>query len=349
MPDSKIIQYGKYISLQNWSEIYQESRVNLKVQAFHNILRDGYDKLFPEKTVSFTPHDKKWFTPSLKLIHRKMKREYFKHGKSQIYIKLRSKFRRDKRKSIQNNYTNLLSDLKSSNPGQWYKIAKQIGGHSNQLDSNDIEIESLKGLSDTNAAEKIADFFAHTSNEYLPLNLSDLPPFLPALPPPQVEEIEVFEKLSRLKKTRSTYPIDIPSKLRKEGFPFLVAPLTDIFNECLRSQVYPSLWKLEMITPIPKTSCPEKLSELRKIAGTSDYSKLFEGFLKEWIIEDVYPNIDKSQFGDKKGTGTEHLLVYFVDKVLSLLDSTNGMAAVIAASCDWREAFDRQDPLIIAS
>ena len=39
--------------------------------------------------------------------------------------------------------------------------------------------------------------------------------------------------------------------------------------------------------------------------------------------------------------------MYFFDKVLSLLDSANGRAAVISASCDWSEAFDRQSPKII--
>ena len=42
-----------------------------------------------------------------------------------------------------------------------------------------------------------------------------LPAFLPALPPEQFEEHEVYEKLRRLKCTKGTLPIDIPGKLRK--------------------------------------------------------------------------------------------------------------------------------------
>ena len=34
---------------------------------------------------------------------------------------------------------------------------------------------------------------------------------------------------------------------------------------------------------------------------------------------------------------------------MKLLDSAAGKAAVIAASCDWSEAFDRQDPTIVTS
>ena len=74
-----------------------------------------------------------------------------------------------------------------------------------------------------------------------------------------------------------------------------------------------------------------------------------EQFIKHWILEDVYPNIDQRQFGDEKGTGCEHVLVYFVDRVLSLLDSTNGKSAVLMASCDWVSAFDCLDPHCIIS
>ena len=163
--------------------------------------------------------------------------------------------------------------LKTSNPGKWYKLVKQIGANNDQFDPT--EIESLKGLTPEAAAEKIADFFAQTSNEYSPVNTSTLPSYLPALPPPQLNEIQVYNKLAKLKKTKSTHPIDIPCKLRKEVAPFLASPLTDILNQCLKSQIYPTLWKVEMITPINKVNSPTKLTELRKIAGTSDYNKLF--------------------------------------------------------------------------
>ena len=78
---------------------------------------------------------------------------------------------------------------------------------------------------------------------------------------------------------------------------------------------------MEIVTPIPKV--PDNitsLAQLRKISGTWDYSKIFEGFLKKWIVNDIYPNLDKCQFGDQQGTGTEHVLVYFIDRVLQLLE-----------------------------
>ena len=89
-----------------------------------------------------------------------------------------------------------------------------------------------------------------------------------------------------------------------------------------------------------------ELTDLRKISCTSDYSKLFEGILKDWIIEDISDKFDIGQFGGQEGMGTEHLLVCLVDRVLYLLDRHNDKSAVIAAIVDWSAAFDRQDPTL---
>ena len=194
--------------------------------------------------------------------------------------------------------------------------------------------------------KKIADHFASISNEYEPINLQNLPSYLPAQKPPQVSEYDVFLRLEKLKKTRSTLPIDIPEKLRKECSPYLAYPLSEIFNDCLNQSVYPSIWKQEWVTPAPKITHPQELSDLRKISCTSDYSKLFEGFLKDWIMEDVWKNIDNGQYGGQAGIGTEHLLVCFIDRIQYLLDNYPDKSAVIATCLDWSAAFDRQDPTL---
>ena len=103
---------------------------------------------------------------------------------------------------------------------------------------------------------------------------------------------------------------------------------------------------MEIVTPVPKkTTKLEKLTDVRKIASTSDFSKIFEKYLKEWILEDISDNLSASQYGGKKGTGTEHVIVNFVDRILQMLDQ-NDKSAVIVSYDDWRGAFKRQDPTI---
>ena len=105
---------------------------------------------------------------------------------------------------------------------------------------------------------------------------------------------------------------------------------------------------MEIVTPVPKkTTKLEKLTDMRKMVSTSDFSKIFEKYFKEWIMEDIYNNLSSSQYGGKKGTaGTEHGTVNFVDRILQMLDQ-NDKYAVIVSYDNWRGAFDRQDPTIM--
>ena len=94
--------------------------------------------------------------------------------------------------------------------------------------------------------------------------------------------------------------------------------------------------------PVGKVPNPTQLKDLRKIALTSEFSLVYEGFIKDWILKDIKSQIDPAQFDSIRGTGTEHLLVCLMDKILDLLDKNKG-AAVIASMVDWASAFDRQD------
>ena len=257
--------------------------------------------------------------------------------------KLKKEFKCKKRHAIKNSHKDFVTDLKSCDPGKFYKMCKKIGAVED-MNSGSLKIKCLERLSDKECAEEVARHFASISNEYEPVDLSALPAYLPALPPHQVQEHEVYAKMKKMKSSKGTLPIDIPAKLRKEVMVELVPPLTNIINTALATGQYPALWKREYVSPVPKVNEPEVIKDVRKIACTSDYNKLFEGFLKDIMMEDVMPNIDPKQYGGKKKTGTEHMVVALMDRVLSLLDNNNTKSAVIMAAADWAAAYDRGDP-----
>ena len=128
------------------------------------------------------------------------------------------------------------------------------------------------------AAEEIATFFAEVSNQYRPVDFSQLPAYLPSRHPPQVTEIDIFNKLKKLKNTQSTHPLDLPNKLRNEYVFFLVQPLKDIINTCLLEQTFPKQWKVEFVTPIPKNPEASNLDQLRKIKALVIFLKCLRVF-----------------------------------------------------------------------
>ena len=345
LPQDQIKKFGVDIISHNWEEVLSVEDANQKVDNFHTTIRTKLDTHFPVKVTRVSVLDQKWMNPQLKSLQRKVQREYYKHRKSEKWKKLRRRFRKMKRKTINSFYSSFVTELKHTNQGKWYQMAKKLGAI-DQMNTGDISVEQLEGLDNKQAAQVVAEHFASVSNEYLPLDLKQLPAYLPAPKPEQVTEHRVYEKIQKLKNTRSTNDIDLPNKLRKEFSVELATPMTDIINTCLNQQCFPTLWKRELITPVPKITHPKVIKDLRKISGTSDFSKVYEGFLKDWIVSDISGKIDVGQYGGLKGSGTEHMLVCMVDRILRLLDGRETGTAVIASMIDWASAFDRQDPTL---
>ena len=115
----------------------------------------------------------------------------------------------------------------------------------------------------------------------------------------------------------------------------LAYPLTLIINRCLSEVRFPTLWKQEWVSPVPKVPEPQVLKDLRKLACTSDYNKVLESFTKDWILEDISKKLEISQFGGKKRIGPEHMVVAMVDRILKLLDNNSTRASVIKTGVDW--------------
>ena len=75
---------------------------------------------------------------------------------------------------------------------------------------------------------------------------------------PVAKRMFQHKKTKKQKKTKTTLELDIPDKLRKEAAIFLANPLTNVFNSCPQQGVYPRIWKLEYVTPVPKKTTKPK-------------------------------------------------------------------------------------------
>lgn len=104
------------------------------------------------------------------------------------------------------------------------------------------------------------------------------------------------------------------------------------------------MWKEEIVTPVPKVFPPEKLDHLRKISGLMNFSKITDSILTEFLVADMAPTCDKSQYGNVKGMSVQHYLIKMLHQILLNLDSNSQSEsfAVIMSMIDWSQAFDRQ-------
>ena len=147
-----------------------------------------------------------------------------------------------------------------------------------------------------------------------------------------------------MNKKAATIVGDIPIKIISEFSVELATPLAHIYNTCLVNAVYPNLFKSESVTPAPKKYPPEKINDLRKISGLFNCAKIFDKLIAKYLIQDMAPSRDPSQYGNEKKMSIQHYLIKMLHKIYTAVDENNGNEsyAVLISMIDWSQAFDRQ-------
>ena len=155
-----------------------------------------------------------------------------------------------------------VTSLIESNPGKAHSVLKKMGAKEGDLlDDGSFSLLSHKeeNLSLKDYTDRIAQHFAKISQEYDALNLNSLPDDVKnALnefsetfgSKPVLNELEVFQKLSSAKKTKSGVPGDLPRSLLKEFAPELAKPLMKIYNRIIDSGEWPRKWLIEHGLPL---------------------------------------------------------------------------------------------------
>jgi hypothetical protein len=347
LTDSGIRLLGQWLQNQTWENISSVHSAHDKAEILQNVLMEQINCFLPEKTVRFTSDDHPWTTSEIKDIARRKKREFFKRRKSIKWKRLNKLLETKCETAKLNYYTNIVSDLKSSNPGQWYSKLKRMSSY-DQAKGESVNVGEIMHLSAKDQADAIAENFSKVSNEYEKLRTSDidLSKATNTNPTPVLEEYQVYEYLRKIKTNTSTVLNDIPAKIIKEFACELAKPLTDVINTMVSLGQYPNIWKIEIVSPVPKVYPTVLLNDLRKIAGLKNFSKIAEKIISKWLISDMSDLRDKSQYGNEKGVSVNHYLIKMIHEILTSVDTntSNEKFAVICTMIDWKQAFDRQCP-----
>ena len=68
------------------------------------------------------------------------------------------------------------------------------------------------------------------------------------------------------------------------------------------------------------------MSDLRPISGLKNFAKIFESFLAKYLISDMKPYKDRSQYGNEKGLSIVHYLVKMINTILTAVDGNTNIA-----------------------
>ena len=347
-PESAIQKIKNCLKSESWSFIFNEISAHRQAELLQNYLLEKINIYFPEKLVKFSHEDREFMTPELKILDRKRKRIYSKEGKSEKWVSLNNSFKMKVSLAKQKYYNRMIKDLKISKPHQWYSKLKRMTSYDQHL-QDEIIVDEICQFSPKEQAEILACKFSSVSNQYDELQDNDI-----VLPHASTDSIPVFTPakvypyISTINTNKSNIPGDIPAKFIKMLALYISIPFSHILNSMFRRGEYPTLWKHEVQTPIPKSYPPKEVSQLRNISGLLNLDKIAEKILGEMIISDTKSNIDMAQYGNQAKTSIQHYLVNMLHEILSNLDKSNqsNKVAVILAMIDWKEAFPRQCPIL---
>ena len=156
---------------------------------------------------------------------------------------------------------------------------------------------------------------------------------------------DVRKRIVRAKKPNSLVPGDLPKKLVKHCSSFLAFPVSLIFNRITNTATFPSQWKTEHQIAIPKSYPPENENDLRNIAKTPFFSKLYESIIGGWLLPIIKPYMDPNQCG-LRGSSITHYLIKLLHFIHATLDNKKPHA-VLTACVDISSAFNRVDHCLV--
>ena len=156
-----------------------------------------------------------------------------------------------------------LKSLKQDDPGKAYASLKKMGAQPGDC-SNDgsfvLSAHVEENLSTAESIERIAEHFAQISQLFPPFNPQLLSAHVrdkiegPVNPNdlPKLLEHEVYQKISKAKKPKSSVPGDFPRRLVKEFGPELACPAMLIYSNIIKTGKWPNSWKVEYGSPLQK-------------------------------------------------------------------------------------------------
>lgn len=173
LPESGMLQFKQWLETETWQSLYLKETAHGKADLLQRTLLAKMEEFLPQKTLKLNEDDMQWVTSEVKRFDRLLKREYRKHKRSSKWKRLNEKYIQICEKAKSDYCENIVTDLKTSNPSQWYSKVKRMSSYSQQKDV-DAEVQDLVGQSVPVQAEKIADQFAEISNLYSPLKSENI-------------------------------------------------------------------------------------------------------------------------------------------------------------------------------
>lgn len=153
------------------------------------------------------------------------------------------------------------------------------------------------------------------------------------------DEDEIESLIIGLKSNCAAGDDGITSDILKLIKNYVVAPLTFIFNMCLKMGVFPDSLKRSIVRPIFKGGDRSRVTNYRPISILTSLSKLFEKIINKRLTNylEKFNLLSNQQFGFRSGKSTEDALNNFTEHLVKTIDNKKKCLTIFL---DLAKAFD---------
>ena len=329
------LQDLKYV---NWSTLVDVNDVDNSVNSWCKCFTDLADTHAPIKKMKVRGIRIPWMTAELSRAMQDRDYHLKKAQKTQsqhhwsCYRKLRCLVNKEVRECKSKYYESLIRENRNNPSGLWKTLNELTSRNTHStapscIVSNGVETTNSQSISTlfNTFFTGIGSTLADAIRQRLPTNIfanNQIPQFNSTFEFKEIKIKSVFKQLSNLKTNKSTGLDGISARLLKDAAAIIAPTLTDIFNQSLKSSVFPKIWKKGKVTPIYKSGDRSNMSNYRPITVLPILSKILERLVHTQIYSYLSENkiLSQSQFGFRPKLSTSTALAFFTDSILDNAD-----------------------------
>jgi Reverse transcriptase (RNA-dependent DNA polymerase) len=203
---------------------------------------------------------------------------------------------------------------------------------------NDFFLSQANTIIPTSSSTSSASNYSSLLSEYCKQKLNTNR----TCPIPEVTVLEVGNYIHCMPNKKSTGPDNISAQLLKTALPYLIEPLTYMYNMCIKQNIFPQAFKSAKVIPLEKKRGSTDLNNFRPISLLTILSKPLEKHIQTHILQymENYNLFHNFQSGFRKQHSCHTALVRLCDTWLQAINNSKMTGAIFL---DFKKAFDLVD------
>ena len=254
-----------------------------------------------------------------------------------------------------NYYTKKLQDVKNDVKKTWELLNDIISKHKKSVSyPEELKIQQPNSfVVNLTEPKQIAEFFNNffstvglrtastfeTTDSVNPLNSMTFPEIQESFFMAPTDPQEVLKVALSIKSKSSTGHDGLSNKVVKEIIPFILTPLTHIFNLSLETGIVPHIYKTAKVIPIYKSGNKSDPNNYRPISLLPAFSKILEKIVCDRLFQFLLKHnvLSSKQYGFIRGRSTEQAML---DILLQITKAIEEKKFTLGIFLDLSKAFD---------